>query len=86
MADILKFTKPATKEHHDTMRQVSRSEMPSSLNENLKHIARAQLPEHFWHHACRGHRMATVRLIDGQVCPDCGIDKDGNYHGRGPAA
>lgn len=29
MANILKFERPKTKEHHDTMRQVSRSEMPS---------------------------------------------------------
>lgn len=86
MGDLLQFNKDKTKPDHDAMRQVSRSETPSGLNEAIKHIARAQVPNHFWHHACPEHKMATIRLIDGQICPDCHIDQDYIYHSRDPVA
>jgi len=76
-----------TKPEHDTMRQISRSEMPSGLDEALKYIARAHQPKVIeWHHLCPCAGMVNTVLQDGQICPDCFVDQDGVHHGRGGAA
>ena len=88
MTNILQFRKPAqTTEERDTLRQIANSEMPSSMKENFKHIARAQNPIiDYWQHACPGKRMDVVKMDTGKICPDCYRDQFGNYHGRDPAA
>ena len=79
---IFKNSKTKTKEEHDTMRQISRSETPSGLIENILHIARAQQPKVFvWSHLCPETEHVRV-LNDGHVCTFCFVDQDGAYHKR----
>ena len=73
-----------TKPEHDTMRQVSNSEMPSGLNETLEHIARAP-NSIFWYHSCPKMRMDSIPCRLGNTCLHCRVDEFGVHHGRGGA-
>ncbi len=75
------FKNSKTKENHDTMRQVSRSETPSGLIESLIHIARAQQPV-YWSHNCQEYQGKNRRLEAGQICPVCSITQDGISYKR----
>jgi hypothetical protein len=75
---ILPF-RQRTKEHHDTMRQISRSETLSGLNEMLRHITRAQQPEYWFHH-CEEYQGKNIRMEVNQPCPCCFVDQWGHYH------
>lgn len=55
---ILTF-KQKTKPHHDSIRQVSRSETPS-----IK----------LWHHYCQERKGQSLALGEGCDCPFCGIN------------
>ena len=80
MNKVTSIFKNRTLEHHDTMRQVSRSETPSGLIESLKHIARAAQPTvHYWFHSC-GSLTTNRSLPGGHICPDCFVDQDGVSH------
>lgn len=84
MNNITSIVKSKTKPHHDTMRQISRSETPSRLNEIIKIIAGGCQPV-YWSHHCEEYQGKNIRLEAGQLCPVCFVDQDGKSHTLGGA-